>query len=74
MQTKRLEMIFQNTSGNRITVSVLDPKADLTAEAIQAVMEQIISLNVFKSSGGQLTAVLGARVVTRDVNELLVVG
>lgn len=73
MQTKRLEMIFQNSGGNRVTVSVLDPKDDLTAQSVEAAMQQILALNAFTTAGGDLTAILGARIVTRDVNDILVV-
>ncbi|MFZ5753586.1 MAG: DUF2922 domain-containing protein [Bacillota bacterium] len=73
MQTKRLEMIFQNSAGNRITVSVLDPKDDLTAQSVEAAMGQILALNAITTAGGDLTAILGARIVTRDVNDILVV-
>ncbi|MBZ4653344.1 MAG: hypothetical protein JG781_683 [Peptococcaceae bacterium] len=73
MQTKRLEMIFQNSAGNRVTVSVLDPKDDLTAQSVEAAMQQILALNAITTAGGDLTAILGARIVTRDVNDILVV-
>jgi hypothetical protein len=73
VQTKRLEMIFQNSAGNRVTVSVLDPKDDLTAQSVEAAMQQILALNAITTAGGDLTAILGARIVTRDVNDILVV-
>lgn len=67
----RLEMIFVNSSGNKVTLRVSEPKEDITAEQIKTAMEDIISKNVFTSTnGGDLVAVAGARIVTRGVTEL----
>lgn len=73
MITKRLEMIFQNAGGSRATIAVPEPDAALTAVQVQAAMNDIIAKNVFESNGGDLVAIAGARIVTRDVTELAVV-
>lgn len=70
MANARLEMIFRNEEGNRVTISVQEPKMDLTPQEVQAAMELIVSGNVFTSSGGDLASIVGARVVTRGVEEL----
>jgi hypothetical protein len=64
-----LELIFMSSQGRRVTVAVPDPRVNLTPAEIQAAMDVIIGENVFESSGGDLTAALGARVVTREVND-----
>jgi len=71
MITKRLQLIFQNNAGLRTTLTVQDPRDDLTADEVQTVMEMIIARNIFESSGGDLTAIIGARVVTTEVNNII---
>ena len=71
MLSRRLELIFQNTSGRQVTITVQDPRTDLTSSEVQAAMELILGRNIFSSSGGDLVAIAGARVVTREVTSLL---
>lgn len=70
MQSRRLEMIFQNAGGSRVTVAVVDPKADLTEQEVEEAMNLILNNNIFDSSGGDLVSLVGARFVTREVVEL----
>jgi len=69
--SKRLELIFVNSQGKNVAIGVVDPKENLTAEAVGAAMHSVINANVF-DSGGDLVAISGARVVTREVNNILV--
>ncbi|MDK2821762.1 MAG: hypothetical protein PWP31_1727 [Clostridia bacterium] len=71
MPSKRLELIFQNAAGRRTTISIQDPRDDLTEAEVQAAMELIINRNIFTSSGGDLTAVIGARIVSRSVTDII---
>ncbi|WP_258359800.1 DUF2922 domain-containing protein [Moorella sulfitireducens (nom. illeg.)] len=71
MPTKRLELIFQNAAGNRSTLAVTDPRDDLTETEVRAVMELILAKNIFTSPGGDLTAIIGARIVTREVTDII---
>ncbi|MHB1128293.1 MAG: DUF2922 domain-containing protein [Bacillota bacterium] len=73
MITKRLEMIFQNTEGRRVTIAVPDPKVALTQAEAQAAMDAILAKNIFTSPGGDLVAALGARVVTREVADVVII-
>ncbi|HHX50199.1 MAG TPA: DUF2922 domain-containing protein [Clostridia bacterium] len=73
MQSRRLEMIFQNAGGSRVTVAVVDPRNDLTEQEVEEAMNAILSNNIFDSAGGDLTGLIGARIVTRDVVELNIV-
>ncbi len=65
-----LQMIFSNTEGRNSTVSVADPNPELTAFEVEAVMDSIITRNVFTTSGGDLEAKVRAQVVTRTVDVL----
>ncbi len=67
----RLRMSFLNALNNTTSMSLDDPKADLTPAEVQTVMDDIIVKNIFNSSGGDLVAVKSAEVVTTTVNELI---
>lgn len=71
MISKRLEMTFQNMAGSRVTISVQDPKEDLGEEDVRGAMETIIDRNIFSSPGGDLVRIVGARIVTTEVAELI---
>lgn len=72
MATK-LEMSFKNTMDKKSTISIDNPRSDVTDSEVSAVMSDIITKNVFATSGGDLASILSARVVTTTVNELTVV-
>ncbi len=67
----RLRMSFLNALNNTTSMSLDDPKADLTPAEVQTVMDDIILKNIFNSSGGDLVAVKSAEIVTTTVNELI---
>ena len=68
--TKTLELVFVNMAGDKVTMRVADPRDDLQEAEVRTVMDQVVAKDVFTSSGGSLTGVAGARLVTRDVAEL----
>lgn len=71
MPTKRLELIFQSAAGRRTTMAVQDPRENLTEADVRAAMELILARNIFTSPGGDLKAIVGARIVTRDVTDII---
>lgn len=71
MSQKRLEMIFKNQLGKTNKISVENAREGLTEEDIQAAMQGIIEKNIFKTGGGDLIAIEGARIITTDVEELV---
>lgn len=71
MPSKRLELIFQNVAGRRITLVIQEPRENLTETGVRAVMELILARNIFTSPGGDLTAITGARIVSRDVVDII---
>ena len=72
MLTKRLEMTFQNTVGKNVTVSIAEPKDTLTDVDVKTAMESILAGNYFQTAGGDLVAIVGARITSRDSNDLTV--
>lgn len=65
-----LQLIFSNTEGRNSTISVADPNPELTEPEVEAVMDSIITKNVFETTGGELVGKVRAQVVTRTVDVL----
>lgn len=69
---KTLQMVFQNQIGKNISISMGDVKDSITSEEIKNLMQLIIAKNIFESTGGDLTTIMSADIVTRDVQEITV--
>ncbi len=67
---KVLRMTFNNTSGNAVTITLPEPQASLTAAQIEAVMDQIITKNIFLSSGGELISKRDVKIVDTTTDDL----
>jgi hypothetical protein len=63
-------MSFLNQGGNNVTISLDNPKEDLTAAEVQTAMDLIIARNIFTSSGGDLISKAYARVIDTTTTEL----
>lgn len=69
---KTLQMVFQNQMGKNVSISIGDVKDTITADEIKTLMQMIIARNIFESTGGDLTTIMSADIVTRDVQEMSV--
>lgn len=70
METKtRLIMSFKTDGDRQVSISIDDPKDDITEEEIKGFMEVAISKNVFAPNGEELVALVDAKVVTTDTQE-----
>lgn len=72
-ETKTLQMTFLNEANGRVTISVADPREDLTENEVETAMNNIITANVINSSGGDLVGIVSARIITRQVEDILVI-
>lgn len=63
-------MIFKNVNDGRANISIDEPKEDLTPGKIKEVMDEVIAKNVFYSGGGNLVDIIGARIVTTEVEDI----
>ena len=63
-QNKVLQLIFKISAGNKITMSIEDPKDALTEAEIKAAMDLIIQKNIFKKNNYDLVEAVEAKVVT----------
>ena len=67
---KVLEMHFRNETGKEVTILVNNPKDGLTAAAVTAVMQNIITKNLFGTTSGDLVQIVSAQLRSTDVAEL----
>lgn len=68
--TKVLAMHFKNGSGKEITIQVNDPRTDLTKAGVEAVMQSIITKNIFSTASGDLVQIVGAQIKSTDAVDL----
>lgn len=68
--TKVLRMTFNNASGSAVTITLPEPKASLTAAQIEAVMDQIITKNIFLTTGGELVSKRDVKIVNTMTDDL----
>lgn len=68
--TQTLQMTFINQAGTRTTISLDNPRDDLTEVEVVSAMDEIIAKNIFNTSGGDLVSKHSARIVDRTVSVL----
>lgn len=68
-ENKKLVMIFRNSAGKNVTISIDDPKDDLTEEQIKTAMDLIVEKNVFKKNDYALVEAVEAQIVTTQTTD-----
>ena len=68
---KVLEMQFDTLDNKKFTISVDEPRADLTALEVETGMQALLASNVFFANGGYLVSANQARIIERNVTELV---
>lgn len=69
MEEKKLVMIFKNELGKQVTISVKDPKDDLTEAQIKAAMDLIVEKNIFRRNDLSIAEAVEARIVNTQTTE-----
>lgn len=67
---KVLRMTFNNALGGAVSITLPEPKADLTAAQIEAVMDQIIAKNIFVGTGGAYVSKKDIKIIDTTTNDL----
>lgn len=68
---KTLQLNFETQAGKKVLLTVDEPRENLTAQDVSAAMQVIISAGVFEVEGFPLETAIGARIVERNVTELM---
>jgi hypothetical protein len=66
-----LEMQFETSGGKKLTISVDEPRANLTALEVETGMQALIASSVFEVNGFGLTSAFSARLIERNVSDLI---
>lgn len=68
--TKVLKLTFGTTGGKTITITVANPREDISQTEVETVMETILQKNIFMTSSGELSLKRDARVVGTSTQDL----
>ncbi|WP_373598196.1 DUF2922 domain-containing protein [Paraclostridium bifermentans] len=70
METKKkLLMTFMTKVGRKMSISVDDPRENITEADIKNVMDTIVSKNIFAPYGSDIDAGVEAKIVVTDTSE-----
>lgn len=69
MENKKLIMTFKNEIDKEVTISIDDPKDDITEQKIKEAMDLIVTKGIFKKGNYALTAVVDAKIVNTQTTE-----
>ena len=65
-QTKRLVMTFKTDDDKKISLSVDDPREDVSEAEIKSAMDLVVAKNIFAPGGCDIVEALEAKVVITD--------
>lgn len=68
--TKTLQLTFQTTGDKKVTLTVDEPKEDITKEEVEATMDEIIEAGLFEVEDHPFASAVSAKIVEREVTEL----
>ena len=68
---KTLELQFLNTEGKTVKINIDSPIEPVDTAALNTVMDRIVSANIFFSTGGDFVSKKGARIVERNVEDVV---
>lgn len=68
--TQVLQLTFANADNKTMTLSIADPKSNLSEAEVNAAMQTIIDQAIFANEGFVFTIKKGARIVERHVTNL----
>ena len=65
-QTKRLVMTFKTTDNKKVSLSVDNPREDITESEIKDAMDLVVSKNIFARNGSDIVSAVEAKFVVTD--------
>lgn len=66
-------MSFKTELGKKISLTLDDPRTNITKEEIKAAMNTVVASNIFSISGTDIVEALDAKVVTTNTKDFDVV-
>ena len=63
---RKLVMTFKTTDDKKVSLTVDNPREDLTEEEVKTAMELIEEKNIFAPGGADLASLVSAKVVETD--------
>ena len=63
---KKLVMTFKTSDDKKVSISVDNPREDLSEDEVKTAMELIKDKNIFAPNGADLAALVSAKVVQTD--------
>ena len=63
---RKLVMTFKTTDDKKVSLTVDNPREDLTEEEVKTAMELINEKNIFAPGGADLASLVSAKVVETD--------
>lgn len=67
--TTNLVMTFLNADNKKVSLSLQDPRENITEEEIKSAMDLVVSKNLFSPSGLDLVASVDAKVVVTETTD-----
>lgn len=68
--TKTLRMVFSNQADRNVTISLDNPRSDLTAAEVETAMDLVIARNIFTSTGGDLVTKKDIKIIDSTTDDL----
>lgn len=66
-----LKLVFNTQGGGTHTISLRDPRANLTSQEVAQVMQNIVQRNIILTGTGELTGIKEAYISGTTVTQLL---
>ena len=70
MGKSKLEMEFKDIDGKKFSLTLDEPREDITEVEVRAVMDDVIAKNIFYTTAGDVVTPAGAKVITTTVETL----
>lgn len=68
--SKVVRLVFTTSGGGSFTITLPNPREDLQLPEIKAVMESLISSDIFLTTSGALTGIRDIKIIDTTVNDL----
>lgn len=65
-----LKLTFNTSNGGTTSITLADPRQDITSSEVLEVMNTVISKNIFLSAAGTLTGVRDIKVIDTTTTDL----